>query len=126
MSRDVQTYFKQGLPKPKGRRRPLKPVSEKRRATNVIRKANCFEAFGPMPPCYACLPLQLVGIDRARTGCRGFADDAHELLSRARGGSITDPSNIAPVSRDCHRFITEHPELAEAAGLALPSPRVVR
>lgn len=84
-------------------------------------------AYGQHPVCHACLPLQLVGIDRARTGCNGWAVDAHELLSRGRGGSITDPANVAPVSRECHRWITEHPDDAEAAGLAHrpPFPRSV-
>lgn len=107
-----------------GRRKPLRPVSAKRRAENVIRRANVAAAFGQRPTCWACGPLALAGVSRTTTGCRGWADDAHELLSRARGGSITDPANIVPVSRACHSFITAHPDLAEAAGLALPSRRL--
>jgi hypothetical protein len=55
-------------------------------------------------------------------GCGRWADDAHELLSRARGGSIVDPDNIRPVCRDHHDWITGNPKAAEAAGYALPSP----
>lgn len=117
----VTTYFKDA-PKPKRRwRRPVKPVSNRRAAANVIRKANCFEAFGPYPECGACGPLALVGVSRATTGCRGYADDAHEILSRGRGGSITETDGIVPVSRACHRFIDDHDDIAQAAGLSRPS-----
>lgn len=42
-----------------------------------------------------------------RCGARGRCD-AHELLSRARGGSITDPGNIALLCRGCHDLVTFH------------------
>lgn len=103
------------------RRAPLRRVSKKRAATNVVRRANVRAVFGQRPVCQACGPLALVGVSRTVTGCWGWADDAHELLSRARGGSITDPTNILPVSRACHTWLTTHPDLAEAAGLSLPS-----
>jgi len=48
-------------------------------------------------------------------------DDVHELLSRARGGSITDPANLACLCRGCHSLITQNPALAEAEGWALPT-----
>jgi hypothetical protein len=38
--------------------------------------------------------------------CGRWADDAHEVLTRARGGSITDPDNIRAVCRPCHDAIT--------------------
>jgi len=49
------------------------------------------------------------------------AVDVHELKSRARGGSITDPANLTTVCRPCHDWITTHPADAEATGWALPS-----
>ena len=51
--------------------------------------------------------------------CGARADDAHEILSRARGGSITDPANLVALCRLCHDFITCNPLLAERVGLAL-------
>lgn len=40
------------------------------------------------------------------------ATEVHELKSRARGGSITDPDNCVPLCHECHRWITEHPKQA--------------
>lgn len=54
----------------------------------------------------------------AGVNCYRRADDAHELVSRARGGSITDRENIVPLCREHHRYVTEHPAWAEAVGLA--------
>lgn len=45
------------------------------------------------------------------------ASDLHELLTRARGGSIVDPANIVHVCRTCHTWITEHPVDAAKLGL---------
>lgn len=39
--------------------------------------------------------------------CGQRADDLHEPLTRARGGSITDPDNTVPVCRSCHQEITD-------------------
>lgn len=50
--------------------------------------------------------------------CGAPADDAHELRSRARGGSITDAENVRAICRPCHRFVTEHPVEAEKEGLS--------
>ena len=52
-----------------------------------------------------------------RPDCHRRADDGHELLSRARGGSITDEANVRPLSRECHAEITLGPDWAYAAGL---------
>lgn len=38
--------------------------------------------------------------------------DVHEIKSRARGGSILDPVNLACLCRQCHTFITENPRVA--------------
>lgn len=40
----------------------------------------------------------------------------HEILSRGRGGSPTDPENILCLCRGCHSFITTHPAWAEEKG----------
>lgn len=51
-------------------------------------------------------------------GCPNEAVDPHEIKSRARGGSITDPANIALLCRPCHRWVTEHPLEAAEIGLS--------
>jgi hypothetical protein len=45
-----------------------------------------------------------------RPGCPRLADDIHEPLTRARGGSITDPDNQVPLCRPCHDEVTFRPE----------------
>lgn len=47
---------------------------------------------------------------------RARSTDVHELKSRARGGSITDESNVVAICRACHNYITTHPAEAEAQG----------
>jgi len=42
--------------------------------------------------------------------------DIHEVLSRARGGSILDPGNLVALCRQCHSFITQNPLVAHAEG----------
>lgn len=51
-------------------------------------------------------------------GCTGRATDGHEIVTRARGGSITDPRNILGVCRNCHDWITTHPREATEFGLS--------
>jgi hypothetical protein len=51
--------------------------------------------------------------------CARTAVDVHEPLTRARGGSIVDPSNMIPVCRSCHDWIHAHPKDAQQVGLLL-------
>ena len=51
--------------------------------------------------------------ERCKTG---RASEVHELLSRARGGRITDPSNCVTLCHECHSWITTHPAQATADG----------
>jgi 5-methylcytosine-specific restriction endonuclease McrA len=101
------------LRKSQGRHARIKPVSDKRRAENRQRRKMADEVFGPAPEC---------GI-RWDADCRGLADDLHELLSRARLGSITDPENCVPACRPCHSNLTGNPAEAERRGFLLPSGR---
>jgi 5-methylcytosine-specific restriction endonuclease McrA len=48
------------------------------------------------------------------TQCR--SSEVHEIKSRARGGSITDPDNVAALCHECHAWITTHPAAAHAEG----------
>jgi 5-methylcytosine-specific restriction endonuclease McrA len=47
--------------------------------------------------------------------------EVHELLSRARGGSILDPSNCVTLCHACHSEVTQNPKTATAEGWLLPS-----
>jgi hypothetical protein len=93
----------------------MRAVSKKRARENRERRRVMMETFGRYPKCYGCEPLRALGVV---TGCDGLATDAHEILSRARGGSITDPANIVPLGRKCHDYVTAHPVDAAMAGLS--------
>jgi hypothetical protein len=94
------------------RKAPLRPVSDKRRAENRERRAMIAALYPERPRC-------------ARPGCRRWADDVHEPLTRARGGSIADPANQVPLCRPCHDEVTFRPESeldwAYSAGLLIHS-----
>jgi hypothetical protein len=76
----------------------IAPVSARRRKENAERRAMATKLWpGGQPPCH-------------RRGCTRLADDLHEPLTRARGGSITDPANAVPLCRTCHEEITFTPE----------------
>jgi len=44
------------------------------------------------------------------------ATEVHEILSRARGGSILDKNNCVALCHDCHFWITTNPAAAKADG----------
>lgn len=48
--------------------------------------------------------------DKVLSQCGRWADDVHEPLTRARGGSIVDPGNAVPPCRPCHDVLTFRPE----------------
>ena len=54
------------------------------------------------PPCQRCKSA--------------IATDVHEIKSRARGGSITDLTNLAVLCRPCHSWITTNPKQATEDG----------
>ena len=43
--------------------------------------------------------------------------EIHEVVTRARGGSILDPANCRALCRLCHFHITTHPKQAHEEGL---------
>lgn len=55
---------------------------------------------------------------KIRDVCTRYSQDIHEVVSRARGGSITDEANCRAVCRPCHTFITDHPAIAAAMELS--------
>jgi len=91
------------------RRKPIRPVSRKRAKENLERRRLVREIYGDERP--QC----------ARPGCPRLADDIHEILPRARGGSIVDPLIWAPLCRPCHDEATNEAEWAYRAGLLVHS-----
>lgn len=85
------------------KRSPIHPISKKRAAENRLRAKLRPQVVGG--PCQVRLPV-----------CTGRATDWHERLTRARGGSITDLSNAIGCCRECHSWLTEHPQEAHEMG----------
>jgi hypothetical protein len=75
----------------------IRPVSARRAKENRQRRQMVKNLYPEQPPC-------------GRPGCPRMADDLHEPLTRARGGSIIDPENQVPLCRPCHDEITFRPE----------------
>ena len=44
------------------------------------------------------------------------ATEVHEILTRARGGSILDKDNCVALCHNCHSFITVNPKQAHDEG----------
>jgi hypothetical protein len=95
---------------PPERKTRLRPVSAKRQAENRERRQMLEAKYGTGP--VVCeVPW-----------CTRPADDPHEPLTRARGGSITDPENVRAVCRPCHTVITdEQPDWAYEHGFLFHS-----
>jgi hypothetical protein len=83
--------------KPLRRSKRIRPVSRKRARQMRQRKAMVAALYPEDPPCF-------------RPGCPSMADDIHEPLTRARGGSIVDQENQVPLCRPCHDEVTFAPE----------------
>ncbi|MER6942541.1 HNH endonuclease signature motif containing protein [Nonomuraea sp. NPDC000554] len=83
---------------------PLRKQSKKRQQENRERRRVVDAKYG-------------TGLVRCEVpGCTSLADDAHEVLTRARGGSITDPDNIRAVCRPHHDEIGTEPVWAYELG----------
>ncbi|MBN6054568.1 hypothetical protein JYK22_21680, partial [Nonomuraea sp. RK-328] len=89
---------------------PLRTQSKKRQAENRERRHVLNAKYGTGP------------VRCEVPNCTRLADDAHEVLTRARGGSITDPNNIRAVCRPHHDEITfGEPAWAYEQGLKVHS-----
>lgn len=91
------------------RRTPLRrsgrlPARSSKRAAyyRTVRRPLVARLLEGDPPCSRCLTAPAV--------------DVHEILSRARGGSLDDPANLAVLCRPCHDWITTHPAEATLEG----------
>ena len=92
------------------RRTRLRPRSDKRaRLYREQRVPLVRELLEARPVCERC---------HAAPSC-----DVHEIQTRARGGSLLDPDNLACLCRPCHSWVTAEPAAATAEGWLRPSSR---
>ncbi len=82
----------------------LNPVSSRRQRANRERRAMADRRFPERPRCVV-------------PWCTRMADDLHEPLTRARGGSITDEENTVPVCRQHNEELTMDPAWGYELGL---------
>lgn len=87
--------------------RSMRPVSLRRQRENRIR-ARLRAGLGAV----AC-EAKIEGM------CTGMAQDWHERLSRARGGSVIDVENRVMLCRACHSHITVNPVWSAEHGWSL-------
>jgi len=76
---------------PLQRHTPIRKQSKKRAQEQRERTKMVNALLSANPWCQIRLP-----------GCEGRAIDVHETLTRARGGSITDPTITKTTCRNCH------------------------
>lgn len=100
------------------KRSPIAPTSKKRAALLRKRKklTEAMKEDGSVM-CQFEWKTSTAFFEEMVVRCLRRADDLHEIVSRARGGSIVDPENVVPLCREHHRWVTEHP--LEAAELGL-------
>lgn len=87
---------------------PLRKMSDKTRDKQAARAA-CIRAVRKRAG-YRC-EIRIDGV------CTGAAEHTHEIVTRAAGGDITDPTNCLATCASCHRWTHEHPEEAYKRGL---------
>ena len=93
------------------KRSPINKVSKKRTALNAVRRNFVKGLLELRPLCEAQIPYV----------CRMVAVDVHEILTRARGGSIIDEDNCLCLCRACHIFVTDNPAFSNEKGFTVPS-----
>lgn len=96
---------------PLKRTKGLNKISSKRRKENPIRRALVEQHLALVPYCEA----SLIGV-----GCNFTASDIHEIVPRGRRpGAHLDPELFCSLCRQCHSWITGHPDWADRHGFML-------
>ena len=80
----------------------MRPRSRKMAKKYVERRRLVIEILAQFPICERCQVAR--------------STEVHEVLSRARGGSILDKSNCKALCHKCHFWITTNPADAKAQG----------
>jgi len=91
------------------KRTPLKQVSKKRAKLNRERATFVKSYLSRQPTCEAGRVIETADV---RHRCSITAVDVHEMLTRARGGSIVDEANVLALCRACHDWIHDNPKRA--------------
>ncbi len=102
----------------------LAPASKKRQRENRQRRAMVAGMFPERPLCvvYVLFQENPDAVPAEVTSrCGRWADDVHEPLTRARGGSIVDPENAVAPCRPCHNALGLEPAWGYALGLIVHS-----
>ena len=99
-------------------RKPIRSVSAKRARENAQRRRVIAEVTLRRNICEAGT---LIATADSGHRCQRGGVDIHEPLTRARGGSITDPENMVVVCRACHNWIHHNPALATTLRLLVHS-----
>ena len=107
-----KTELKRG--KPPQRKTRINPVSKKRAKLNQARRKFVEGFLAANPRCQA--GTLITPIDH-RHRCGRWSVDVHEVVTRARGGSILDPHNCRAICRLCHDWIHDNPADATEVGL---------
>lgn len=76
--------------------------SPKRARLYVERRRIVAEMLAEFPVCQRCSAAR--------------SDDIHEVVSRARGGSLVLKSNLRALCRPCHTEVTDNPAQAALEG----------
>ena len=84
-------------------RKPIPKRSKKMEAKYVERRKLVARLLEERPVCQKCLAAR--------------STEIHEVLTRARGGSILEEDNCLALCHECHSWVTDHPKLATEAGL---------
>lgn len=104
------------------KRSPINPVSKKRLALYIERRDNLQHAWGPKPwTCYLNLRQDWKAITQTQTAivphCMGEVN-AHEIVKRSQGGSITDVSNMVPLCNVHNSWVETAPrDVVKSLGL---------
>ena len=98
--------------------KPIRRVSAKRSRENAQRRRVIAEVTSHRNMCEAGA---LIATADQKHRCQRIGVDIHEPLTRARGGSITDPENMVVVCRACHDWIHHNPALATSLRLLVHS-----
>ena len=102
-----RSQLRRGKPLERGGR--LRQVSAKRAKLNRERAVFVERVLAMRPRCEVC---PLVNPPTVRP-----AVDVHEIVTRARGGSIVDAANVATTCRQCHDWVHANPAKATEFGL---------
>lgn len=96
------------------RGKPMRQVSKKREKLNRARRDFVAGFLAARPRCEAREPIMNHDVEHR---CHIWSVDVHEVVTRARGGSILDPDNCRAICRACHDWIHANPKAATEAGL---------